>query len=71
MPIVIKHGLGEDRALARVARIVHGADIASDIDATPESHGLRAIADGFRQLHGRDDAKKLELEFPIYDALYR
>lgn len=29
---------------------------------------LRA-GDGFA-LHGEDDAKKMELEFPLYDALY-
>jgi len=69
--IVHAHGLGTDRALARVAAIVHGADITEDADHTPESHGLRAIASGFRLLLGRDDHKKLELEFPLYDALYR
>ena len=69
--IVRAHGLGADPALARVAAIVHGADITEDADHTPESHGLRAIASGFRLLHGRDDHRKLELEFPLYDALYR
>jgi hypothetical protein len=58
-----------DPALARLARIVHGADIADDRDATPESRGLLAVADGFSML-GLDDQRQLELELPVYDALY-
>lgn len=69
--IVLEHGLSGDPALARVAAIVHGADITDDAGRTPESAGLRAIASGFRHLWGRDDRRKLELEFPLYDALYR
>lgn len=69
--IVLKYGLGGDAALARVAAVVHGADISEDAARTPESAGLKAIAGGFRLLWGRDDARKLELEFPLYDALYR
>jgi hypothetical protein len=69
--IVLEYQLTRDPALARVAAVVHGADIASDRDRTPESAGLRAMASGFRHLWGRDDHRKLELEFPVYDALYR
>jgi hypothetical protein len=36
----------------------------------PEGHGLKAIAQGFSLLLGRDDARKIELETPLYDALY-
>ena len=36
----------------------------------PEGAGLRAIAEGFALVHGKADHKKLELEFPLYDALY-
>jgi hypothetical protein len=68
--ILVKHGLADDPALALVARVVHGADVAEDSDATAQSHGLRAIAEGFRLLHGRDDHRKLALEFPLYDALH-
>lgn len=66
--IVEAFGL-DDPALALVARIVHGADVAEDRDATPESAGLMAIADGFALL-GLDDQRQLELELPVYDALY-
>ena len=68
--IVRKYGLEHDAALAAVARIVHGADISGDDRGAPESAGLRAIAEGFRQMLGKDDTRKLELEFPLYDALY-
>jgi hypothetical protein len=68
--IVKKYGLEKDAALATVARVVHGADISGDDRGAPESAGLRAIAEGFRRMLGKDDARKLELEFPLYDALY-
>jgi len=59
----------DDPAVALLARIVHGADIAEDADATPQSPGLEAIADGFALL-GLDDQRQLELELPVYDALH-
>jgi len=68
--ILLKHGLSGDPGLANLARIVHAADVSSDIDSSPEGRGLRAIAQGFSLLHGREDHKKLELEMPVYDALY-
>jgi hypothetical protein len=52
-----------------MARVIHGADVAEDRDETPESAGLLAIADGFALL-GVDDQRQLELELPVYDALY-
>jgi hypothetical protein len=52
-----------------MARVVHGADVSEDADATPESPGLVAIADGFSLL-GLEDQRQLELELPVYDALY-
>ena len=63
------HGLGGDPALALMARVVHGADVSEDRDATPQSPGLLAIADGFALL-GLDDQRQLELELPVYAALY-
>jgi len=58
-----------DPAIALMARVIHGADVSEDRDATPESPGLLAIADGFALL-GVDDQRQLELELPVYDALY-
>jgi len=58
-----------DPALLRLARIVHGADIAPDIYDCPEAAGLKALADGFALLID-DDHLRLEQEFAVYDALY-
>jgi hypothetical protein len=59
----------DDPAIAVLARFVHGADVSEDRDATPQSRGLEAIADGFALLRV-DDPRQLELELPVYDALY-
>jgi hypothetical protein len=59
----------DDPAIALMARVVHGADVSGDVDMTPESAGLLAIADGFSYLE-LDDQRQLELELPVYDALY-
>lgn len=67
--LVADYGLGGDPALVRMAQVVHGADVADDRDATPESRGLLAIADGFTLL-GIPDQTQLALELPVYDALY-
>jgi len=58
-----------DPAIALLARIVHGADVADDRDATPQSGGLLAVAEGFHLLE-LDDHRQLELSLPVYDALY-
>lgn len=67
--LVEEHGLGGDPALALVAKVVHGADVSEDADATPQSRGLEAIARGFMHL-GVSDQEQLRLELPVYDALY-
>jgi hypothetical protein len=56
-------------ALNKMARIVHGADIPDDLLVTPESAGLRGIAEGFTMTIG-EDQEKLRVQFPMYDALY-
>ena len=68
--ILLKYDLSGDPALVALAKIVHAADVSADIDTVPEGHGLKAIAHGFSHLFGRDDRKKIELESPMYDALY-
>jgi hypothetical protein len=67
--IMVKYNL-TDPALQKLARIVHGADVAPDIDIVPEARGLNAIAHGFAELHGDNDHEKIRLETPMYDALY-
>ena len=66
--IIARYGLTDPPLLA-LAEIVHGADVKADMDRTPESAGLQALATGFRLLC-HDDHEALELEFPMYDALY-
>ncbi len=67
--IMVKYQL-TDPALLRLAKIVHGADVSADINISPESAGLQAIAHGFALVHGENDHEKLRLETPMYDALY-
>ena len=62
--------LTDDPGLVRLAEIVHAADVSKDIDASPEGRGLAAIAHGFALLHGTEDHTKIQLESPMYDALY-
>lgn len=66
--LIEEHGI-TDSAVLLMAKVVHGADVAEDIEVTPESAGLMAIADGFALL-GMDDQRQLALELPVYDALY-
>ncbi len=66
--ILLKYGL-KDPALQRLAQIVHGADVAEDIDKEPIARGLEAIASGF-SLRYPDDAENLSVQFEVYDALY-
>ena len=67
--IIVKYQL-TDPALAKLAKIVHGADVSADINIVPQSAGLQAIAHGFALVHGENDFEKLRLETPMYDALY-
>ena len=66
--IILKYEL-KDPALMRLAKIVHAADVAPDIDKDPIARGLEAIAVGYG-LRFPNDAENLELQFEVYDALY-
>jgi hypothetical protein len=66
--IMLKYGL-KDPALVRLAKIVHSADVAPDIDKDPIAGGLEAIAVGFGLRHP-DDEENLDYQFEVYDALY-
>lgn len=68
--IMIKYNLMGDAGLVELAKIVHAADVSADINTSPEGPGLKAIANGFALVHGLDDHKKIELETPMYEALY-
>jgi len=54
--------------LDRLARIVHAAEIAGELDRAPEGAGLRAIAEGFA-LDVESDVERQHLQWPLYDAL--
>jgi len=57
-----------DKALARMAKIIHAAD-TDQIDKDPLARGLEAIAVGY-SLRYPDDLENLEHQFEVYDALY-
>ena len=66
--IVLKYEL-KDPALQRLAKIVHSADVTTDIDKDPIARGLEAIAVGY-SLRYPDDEENLDYQFEVYDALY-
>jgi hypothetical protein len=66
--IILKYGL-TDPALLRLAKIVHAADVADDIDSDPIARGLEAIAVGYG-LRFPQDQENLRHQFEVYDALY-
>jgi hypothetical protein len=68
--VLIDHyRLGGDPALARLARIVHAADIAGQLDSDPLGPGLLAIGEGGLEVEA-DDPRLLERGRFVYDALY-
>ncbi len=65
--IIEKYGL-TDRALFRLAKIVHAAD-TDQLETDPVAAGLEAIAVGYG-LRFPDDLENLNHQFEVYDALY-
>jgi len=66
---IIEHYGLTDKALLRLARIVHSADVEDDLDLDPIARGLEAIAVGY-SLRFPDDQENLARQFDVYDALY-
>jgi len=66
--IIKKYEL-KDKALLRLAEIVHAADVAKDIDKDPIAQGLEAIAVGF-SIRYPSDKENLSHQFQVYDSLY-
>jgi hypothetical protein len=66
--IILKYDLKEP-GLLRLAKIIHAADVAADIDTDPMARGVEAIARGY-SLRFPDDLENLEHQFEVYDALY-
>lgn len=67
--LIDEYALGGDPALARLARIVHAADIAADLHTDPLGPGLLAIGIGGLDAEA-DDQRLLERGTFVYDALY-
>ena len=57
-----------DKALLRLAKIVHAAD-TDQFETDPMAVGLEAIAVGY-SLRFPDDLENLHRQFELYDALY-
>ncbi len=66
--IIAKYEL-KDAALVRLAKIIHAADVATDIDTDPMARGLEAIATGFGVRYPSDH-ENLAAQFEVYDSLY-
>jgi hypothetical protein len=64
-----QHQLGGDAPLVRLARIVHAADVAADLNSDPLGPGLLAIGEGGLDVEA-DDQRLLERGMFVYDALY-
>ena len=67
--LIDDYHLGGDLALARLACIVHAADISTDLDTDPAGPGLLAIGLGGLDVEP-DDHRLLERATFVYDALY-
>ena len=67
--LIDDHDLAGDPALARLARIVHAADIAADLGTDPAGPGLLAIGLGGLDVEA-DDHRLLDRATFVYDALY-
>ena len=67
--LIEEFGLGSDPALARLAAIVHAADVEADLDSDPLGPGLLAIGIGGLDVEP-DDHRLLDRGSFVYDALY-
>lgn len=67
--LIDRFQLGGDPALARLAHVVHAADITADLDNDPLGPGLLAIGEGGLDAEA-DDQRLLERGMFVYDALY-
>jgi hypothetical protein len=67
--LIDHHRLRDDAALARLARVVHAADIDTELHSDPIGPGLLAIGLGGLDVEA-DDHRLLERASFVYDALY-
>ena len=67
--LIDEFGLAGDLSLRRLARIVHAADIESEVDTDPFGGALLALAFGGLDVE-EDDLRLLDRASFVYDALY-
>jgi hypothetical protein len=67
--LIDAYSLGDDPALARLAKIVHAADISDDVGTDAAGWGLLAIGLGGLDVEA-DDHRLLDRASFVYDALY-
>ena len=67
--LIDEYDLAGDLALARLAKIVHAADINGEVGTDPAGAGLLAIGVG-GLLAESDDQRLLDRATFVYDALY-
>ncbi|MGP3968176.1 chromate resistance protein ChrB domain-containing protein [Streptomyces sp. 6N223] len=66
--ILRRYQLADDRALERIAEIVHEADLDDERFDAPEAPGLDAILRGLSMIG--DDEHTLTVTRPVFDGLY-
>lgn len=67
--LIDEYKLNDDAALMRLARIVHAADIDTELHTDPYGSALLALAFGGLEVES-DDHRLLERASFVYDALY-
>jgi hypothetical protein len=67
--LIHDYDLGGDAGLARLAKIVHAADIDTELDTDPAGPGLLAIGLGGLDVEA-DDHRLVDRASFVYDALY-
>ncbi len=67
--LIDEYKLGDNPALVRLAKIVHAADISTDVETDPLGAGLLAIGIGGLAVES-DDQRLLEKGEFVYDALF-
>lgn len=67
--LIERFALTDDYALVRLAKIVHAADIASDLHTDPLGPGLLAVGEGGLMVEPDDELLRSRGGF-VYEALY-
>src|SRR6266576_2373222 len=67
--ILDRHGLTKDAALVELGRIIRDGDLPARRTRRPEAAGIDAMLRGLQRTMP-DDAEKLRVTGPVYDALY-